>query len=561
MPLLSLYLMKLTVDAVTAGIASPDKGAAFRHVLLLLILAGLITITTAALDSVTMLVTGEQAQAVTDRMHALIHGKAVECDLGYYENADYHDTLHRAQQEAPFRPTVIVTSVFQLAQNSLSLLGIAGLIVTLHPGVTLVVFAAALPAALVRIRSAREGYTLDRSLTLVARQAHYFNDLLTTQPFAKEIRLFNLGPLLIERSAGLREYLRRARRGLALRRSMRDLAAQMAAAIPVVGFYVFIAARTLAGAISLGSLVMYYQALQRAQGYLRAVLNGAAGLYEHNLFLANLYEFLDLEPRVTDPPCPRQVPSPMRTGLVVDRVSFQYPGAERRALDEVSLHIRPGEVIALVGENGSGKTTLVKLLCRLYDAEQGGISIDGVDLREFKVADLRREISVVFQDYVHYYLTARENIWFGNTDLAPDDPRVIEAARRSGADSVIRELRDGYDTHLGRWLEDGEELSVGQWQKVALARAFLRDAQILILDEPSSALDPRAEMELFEKFRELVRDRTAILISHRLSTVKMADRIYVMQRGRIVESGTHSELVDRQARYAELFEAQARSYR
>jgi ATP-binding cassette subfamily B protein len=251
----------------------------------------------------------------------------------------------------------------------------------------------------------------------------------------------------------------------------------------------------------------------------------------------------------------------MRTGIRFDRVSFQYATSPRQALDEVSLTIRPGEVVALVGANGSGKTTLVKLLCRLYDPTCGTISIDGIDLRQFRTTDLRREISVVFQDYVHYDLTARENVWLGNLDLPVDHDRIVAAARLSGADEVIARLKNGYETVLGKWLENGEELSIGEWQKVALARAFLRDAQIMVLDEPTSSLDPRAEAEVFEQFRRLIGGRSAILISHRLSTVRMADRIYVLEEGRIVESGTHDELVDRGATYAHLFESQARHYK
>jgi ATP-binding cassette subfamily B protein len=242
-------------------------------------------------------------------------------------------------------------------------------------------------------------------------------------------------------------------------------------------------------------------------------------------------------------------------------VSFQYPGSDRKAIDSISLTVRPGEVVALVGENGSGKTTLIKLLCRLYDPASGSIRIDGTEICQYDPASLRGQISVVFQDYVAYHLTARENIWLGSPELPADDERIMDAARRSGADDVIRRLAQGYDTMLGKWIEPGEELSVGEWQKVALARAFLRDAQILVLDEPTSGMDARAEYELFDRFRHLIRGRTAILISHRLSSVRMADRIYVLDRGQVVECGTHDELVDARGTYARLFEMQAHSYR
>lgn len=297
------------------------------------------------------------------------------------------------------------------------------------------------------------------------------------------------------------------------------------------------------------------------QGFLHLLLASLAQLYEDNLFLSNLYEFLDLKRTVKEPAEPSPVPQPMQRGIVVDHVSFQYPEGSRKVLEDISLNINPGEVVALVGENGSGKTTLIKLLCRLYDPTSGTITFDGMDLRQFETKALRREIAIIFQDYAHFHLTARENIWFGNTDLAPDDERIMAAARRAGADEVIRALPQGYETILGKRFAAGEELSVGEWQKVALARAFMRDAQIIVLDEPTSSMDAKAEYEAFQNFHQLVRGRTAILISHRFSTVRMADRIYVLEQGHVSESGSHDELLRQKGTYARLFEMQAHHYR
>jgi len=306
---------------------------------------------------------------------------------------------------------------------------------------------------------------------------------------------------------------------------------------------------------------MDYQAFQRVQGSLQGMLGTLAGLHSDSLSLSNLYEFLDLKRTVVKPVAAQPVPRPMQRGMVIDRVSFRYPGGARQALEEVSLVIRPGEVVALVGENGCGKTTLVKLMCRLYDPTGGTITIDGTDLREFETHALRSELAVIFQDYARYHLSAMENIWLGNAAQPPDPDRIAAAARRSGADDVIRALPRGYDTMLGKWFADGEELSMGEWQKVALARAFLRDAQILVLDEPTSSMDARAEYEVFRRFRQLVEGRSAVLISHRFPTVRMADRIFVMEQGRIIENGTHDELVSAGGTYARLFEMQARHYR
>jgi len=561
LPLLSLYLMKLVVDAVTTGLAAPDKGVAFGRVALLIGLTGVVTLVGALCRSIAGLVSETQAQVVTDHVYDILHAKSIEVDLEYYENSQYYDTLHRAQQEAPYRPTHILNSLVQVGQSGVSLLAISGLLLSFHWGVAAILFAASIPGVLVRLRYANKIYRWQRKQTPAERRAWYFNWMLTRDRHAKEIRLFDLGSLFRRRFRDERAQLRRERLEIATRRSIAELVTQVGATLAVFGSYAFIAYRTVQGTITLGDLVMYYQAFQRGQDYLREVLGGLAGLYEDNLFLSNLYEFLDLKPKVVEPHHPKPVPRPMQTGLVFDCVSFQYPTGTRKALKDITLTIRPGEHVALVGENGSGKTTLIKLLCRLYDPTDGIITFDGLDLRQLEIAALRREISVIFQDYAHYHLTARENIWFGDVGLPPDDERIVAAARDSGADGIITGLPQGYETTLGKWFEDGEELSIGEWQKVALARAFLRAAQIIVLDEPTSALDARAEYEVFKKFRQLAAGRTAILISHRFSTVKMADCIYVLNSGRIIESGTHEELVRRNGTYARLFETQAQYYR
>ncbi|MGI9077311.1 MAG: ABC transporter ATP-binding protein, partial [Gemmatimonadaceae bacterium] len=322
-----------------------------------------------------------------------------------------------------------------------------------------------------------------------------------------------------------------------------------------------IAQRALAGAVTIGDVVMYFGAFQRAQDFFRDMLAGFAGLYEDNLFLTDFKKFIELKPTVVNTSRPRLFPRPIRKGIEFDQVTFRYPGTDNEVLKNVSFAVHPGEHVALVGENGSGKTTLVKLLCRLYDPTEGVIRIDGIDLRDLSLDDLRAELSVVFQDYARYQLTVRDNIWVGNVSLPSDSPRIAEAARRTGADSIIQSLPKGYDTMLGRQFDQGAELSLGQWQKLALARAFLRETQLLVLDEPTAALDPRAEAEVFDQFQELAKGRTAILISHRLSTVRNTDRILVLVNGHIAEVGAHDELVERAGVYADLFETQARPYR
>jgi len=561
LPLVSLYLTKLVVDAVTTALASPDKGAAFGQVALLIGFMGGVALVGALCRSIAGLVSEAQGQVVTDHVSDLLHAKSIEIDLEYYESAQYYDKLHRAQREAPFRPIRILNGLGQVAQSGISLLAMAGLLFSFHWGIVAILFAAAVPGLLVRLKYAGQTYRWQRQRTPAERQSWYFHWMLTGDVHAKEIRLFDLGSLFMGRFRDLRQQLRRERLEIATRRSIAELVGQASATIAIFGSYAFIAYRTVQGAITLGDLVMYYQAFQRGQGFLRDILSGLAGLYEDNLFLSNLHEFFELKPKVVEPLHPGPVPCPMPPGIAFDHVSFRYPTGIRKVLEDVTLTIRPGEVVALVGENGSGKTTLIKLLCRLYDPTSGIITLDGIDLRRLETTALRRGISIIFQDYAQYHLTARENIWLGNVVLPPDQERIVAAARHAGADEVITGLPQGYETILGKWFENGEELSVGEWQKVALARAFLRDAQIIVLDEPTSALDARAEYEVFKKFRQLAEGRTVVLISHRFSTVRMADRIFVLEDGRIIESGAHDELVRRGGTYARLFETQAQYYR
>ena len=561
LPLFAVYLMKLIVDAVTQGITAADHAAAFRTAAFYILLAAAVGLATALLRSLGTLVSEAMGQVVTDHVSDIIHSKSIAVDLEYYENSKYYDALHRAQQEAPSRPMRIVTDLLSTAQSFISMIAMAALLFTLHWSVGLIVVLAAIPGALVRVRFSRKMYAWQRARTMAERQTWYFHWLLTDGTRAKEVRLFGLGELFRGLYRDLRQILRTERIGIATRRAWADFASGAAAVLAIFGIFAYIVWQTISGAISLGSMVMYYQAFQTGLSSLQAVLGGLAGLYEDNLFLTYYHEFMTLEPRVLAPAKPAPIPRPMTEGIRFEAVDFSYPDTARTALAGISLTVRPGEVAALVGPNGSGKTTLVKLLCRLYDPTAGAITLDGADLRSFDVDELRRHMSVIFQDFAQYQLTARENIRVGNVDLAGDDPAIEAAARDAGADPVIQGLRHGYDTMLGKWFEEGEELSVGEWQKVALARAFVRDAQILVFDEPTSALDPETEWRVFQHIKELARGRAVVLISHRFSTVRTADRIHILDGGRIVESGDHDELMALQGRYAHMYEVQARAYR
>ncbi len=563
-PLLAVYLMKLIVDAVTQGVTEQDHAAAFRTAAVYIGIAAAVGLAAALLRSLSALTSEALGQTVTDHVSDLIHAQSIAVDLEYYEDPAYYDTLQRAQNEAPSRPTKIVNDLLTTGQSAISMIAMAGLLFTLHWSIGLIVVLAAIPGAWVRMRYSKVMYHWQRDRTSSERQAWYAHWLLTGGPHAKEIRLFGLGELFRAMFRDLRTVLRGERIGIARRRSLWDFLSGVVAVLATFGTFAYIAWQTIYGAISLGSMVMYYQAFQTGLSSLQSVLQGMAGLYEDNLFLTYYHEFMELEPRVTAPAQPAPVPRPMREGIRFTGVDFAYPDTERTALAGIDLEIRPGEVAALVGANGSGKTTLVKLLCRLYDPTAGSITLDGAELGAYDVVALRREMSVIFQDFSQYQFTARENIRVGNVELtagAPETEAAVEAAARdAGADGVIGGLRKGYDTPLGKWFDDGEELSVGEWQKVALARAFVRDAQILVLDEPTSALDPESEWSVFEHIRELAEGRAVVLISHRFSTVRSADRIHILSEGRIVESGTHDELIALGGRYARMYEVQARAY-
>ncbi len=560
LPLANLYLLKLLVDSVTASVGAADQGAALNRVLLYVVLMAAFSLLSTVIGLVAGIVSQTQAMIVTDYMQDIVHTRSVAIDLEFYESPEFYDTLRRAQGEASMRPMRILQGLLQLGRDAVSLLAISGLLLSFNWVFVVVLLAAVAPGFVVRIWYSGTLYRWQRARTATERKTWYYTWMLTGEQHAKEIRLFGLGKLFMDRFRDLRVRLRFERLQLARRQAVFSFVAQLASTLAIYGAYALIAHRALSGAISLGDLVMAFQAFQRGQGYLQSALQSLAGLYEDNLFIADLDEFLRLEPHVVSSAHPRPFPRPLARGIAFEGVSFTYPGGTRQALHDITLTIQPGEKIALVGENGSGKTTLIKLLCRLYDPTEGRITLDGIDLRDLALADLRRAISVIMQDYVQYNLTVEDNIWFGNVGAPPDRTRIARVAQESGAHEVVARLPREYDTVLGKMFQDGEQLSIGEWQKIALARAFLRDTEIIILDEPTSALDARAEYEVFRKLHALAEGQTAITISHRFSTVRTADRIVVLDGGRIVEHGPHEVLLRQGGQYAHLFTLQASQY-
>jgi len=557
-PFLRLYTMKLLLDSITTG-AVADRD--FREVIPLIVAMGAINLLSAFMGSIGRLVSELQSQRVSDRMFEILHEKSANVDLEHYETPSYYDIMSRAQSEARGVPLQLSNRIKDIISNFVRLFSLGGALLVFDWRLFVLLVLPIVPRIGIRFYFIDEIQKWVMRRTATQRHASYYNNLLTSDNHAKELRLFDLGDLFQERFYRIRRKLLSEKFELLKRRTKAEFSTTLLSVIAMWGAYAFIAIEAVDGAITVGDLVLYNQSFRKAYDAIWSLLQGVAGLYEDMRYLSYLFEFLDFQPQIVDPPDPTPLPKPMRSGMEFQHVDFRYPGSARQALTDVSLKLQPGEVIALVGENGSGKTTLTKLLCRLYDPSAGQISIDGVDLRDFSVRDLRSQISVIFQDYAKYHMTARENIWLGNIDRDPSDRAIERAARRSGADEVIRTLPDGYDNLLGKRFEGGEELSIGQWQKVSIARAFLRQSQIVVLDEPTSALDPKAEYEVFRKFRELLEDQAAVLVTHRLSTVKMADCIYVLEGGRIVESGPHDALIARDGLYAQLFETQAQNYR
>ena len=559
LPLIPLYLMKRLIDSIESVINGTDT-TSFHSIGIIIAVMGGAALLSALVNSIAGIVEQTQARVVTDYMQDILHKKSIEVDLTYYEDSKFYDTMHRAQGEAPYRPTSIVNGLIRTVQSSISLLAMVGLLLSFHWIVAVVLLAAALPGVFVKLKFSRVNWNWQRKRTETERKAWYKHWLLTSVSHAKELRLFGLGEFFREKYLSLRVIIREEALGIAKRRAASDLGTQVVATVLIYGSLAFIAKRAFAGLITIGGMVMYFQAFQRGLGYLKGLLGSIAGLYEGNLFLANLFDFLDIKPSVVDPENPRPFPSRITEGIVFDNVNFKYSSSRKSVLNNISLSIKSGEMLALVGENGSGKTTLVKLLCRLYDPSSGTIRVDGTSIKDFRVDDHRGHIGVIFQDYAKYHLTVNENIGLGDIKNSPDDSTIRKAAEAAGADSVISKLPDGYNTVLGRSFKNGKELSIGEWQKIALARAFVRDAPVVILDEPTSALDSKAEQAVFEKFRELVKGKTSLIISHRFSTVRMADKIAVMHGGRIIEYGTHEELMAEHGRYFDMYTIQASAY-
>ena len=558
LPAATAFVGSRIVDSVVAAMRSGGTDAS--RVLEFVLLEGVLVASIAAAQRGISFCQSLLRAQLGQRVNVMILEKALTLELQHFEDSEFYDKLTRARREASSRPLSLVMRTFGLVQNGISLVSYGTLLAHFSPWAVAVLLLAGLPAFIAEAKFSGDAFRLFRWRSPETRMQLYLETVLAREDHAKEVKLYGLGPRLLQRYRDIFGRLYKEDRALTIQRDAWGFGLGLIGTSALYGAYVWIALSTVHGAITLGQMTMYLMLFRQGQSAVSAMLSAVGGMYEDNLYLSTLYEYLE-----TEVPEPKgsviHGPHP-EDGIRFEDVSFQYPGAEQPALEHVTLHLIPGASLALVGENGSGKTTLIKLLTRLYEPSSGRILLDGQDLGEWEEQALRQRIGVIFQDFTRYQMLVGENVGAGDERYFEDEPRWREAAEKGRASEFIETLPTGYQTQLGKWFKDGRELSGGQWQKIALSRAFMRTrADILVLDEPTAAMDAQAEAEVFEHFRQLSKGRITILISHRFSTVRMADQIAVLDRGRIVEQGSHEELMKLNGNYAHLFTLQARGYR
>lgn len=562
LPAAVAYVGSLIVDAVVASIqgAADARAALTNHTLWLVAGEGLLVALIAGAQRGLNLCQSLLRAQLGQRVNGMILEKALTLELSHFENSEFYDKLTRARREASSRPLSLVTRTFGLLQNGISLLSFGSLLLHFSPWAVVVLILAGLPAFLAEAKFSGDKFRLFLWRSPETRMQLYLETVLAREDHAKEVKLFGLGPLFLKRYREIFAKLYREDRNLTIRRDTWGFFLGLIATATLYGAYAWIALSAIATRITLGQMTMYLMLFRQGQSAVSAILSAVGGMYEDNLYLSTLYDYLETPVNGTKG---KAVHGPKPDdGIRFENVSFTYPDAEQPTLVDIDLHIRPGESLALVGENGSGKTTLIKLLTRLYAPTAGRILLDGQDLREWDEVALRDRIGVIFQDFTRYQLLLGENIGAGDVRHFEDESRWQEAGEKGMAAPIVATLPDGYRTPLGKWFNDGRELSGGQWQKIALSRAFMRSrADILVLDEPTSAMDASAEATIFEHFRTLTHGRIAILISHRFSTVRMADQIVVIENGRIIERGSHDQLMQLNGHYSHLFSLQAKGYR
>ncbi|WP_420456409.1 ABC transporter ATP-binding protein [Rubrivirga sp.] len=549
-PPIVISLTKRVVDAANAAVGAGLSAETLVPVLVPVgAMAALYALQQVA-SSVTEWVTVAQGELVEDHVKSLIHERSVASDYGFYESPDYHDLLEQVNAQAGSRTLQLLQGLGAFAQSSVTLVSLAALLMSYSVLIPVALVASTVPAFLIVVRHNRRYHAWWKGATPRRRRVRYYDSVLTSDATAAEVRIYGLGDWLRATYRSLRAVLFRERVVLVRRQSLAKLGAVASASVVTLAVLAWVGLRAVRGEATLGDIALFYQAFSKGQSVVNALLQSVGQVYTHTLFLEHLHAFLGQTDELRDPPDPVPVPAPFRRGIAFEGVTFRYPGAQAPALRAFDLEVPAGKVVAMVGENGAGKSTFIKLLCRFYDPDQGRVTIDGIDLRSFAQDDLRRQISVMFQSPTRYHMTVEQNIRLGDLDSDAGAEAVREAARGSGADALFEGLPKGYKTPLGRWFQGGVELSGGEWQRVALARSFFRQASLVVLDEPTSAMDSWTEHEWLTRFREMVAGQTALLITHRFTTAMRADVIHVVEHGAVVESGSHAELLELGGRYA-----------
>ncbi len=561
LPAIAAYLGQLIVDTVLESVeiyqhqGTVDYWPALQLLLLEAIVIALMAAASRGISAQQSLLRAMMGQ----RVNVMILEKAQTLSLAQFEDSEFYDKLTRARREASIRPLALVNKTFSLMQNSIALFSFAILLIQFSPWALLMLFIAALPVFFSEAKFSGDAFNLSRWRSPELRRQMYLETVLAREDSIKEVKLFNLGPLLLNKYKEIFNTVFSAERRLIIRRDLWGFFLGLLGTLAFYLAYAWIVIDTIHGMITLGQMTMYLLVFKQGQSAISTNLTAISGMYEDNLYLSNLYEYLE-QPVEAELGEATEGPAP-NDGIRFENVSFRYPGAEKPALQQINLHLLPGQSLALVGDNGSGKTTLIKLMTRLYQPNEGRILLDGLDINQWSPSRLRERIGVIFQDFVRYQFLVGENLGAGDVNAFYDEARWQEAGELGLADSFIQELPQHYHTQLGRWFKGGQELSGGQWQKIALGRAFMRSgADILVLDEPTAAMDAEAEAQVFEHFRQHAKQRMVILISHRFSSVRMADKIVLLRHGQILEEGNHASLMAQNGRYAELFTLQAKGY-
>ena len=561
MPAAIAFVGQFIVDSVVAAVQQSGevREQARSDVLFYVLLeAGLVVIMTGA-QRVNTVCQSILRVLLGNKVNVMILEKALTLELAHFEDSEYYDKLVRARREASSRPLSLVTKTFDVIKDFISLLAVGGLLFQFSPYAVLLLGLAGVPAFVAEARFSGEAFRIYRRRSAERRKQIYLEMVLTREDGVKEVKLLQLGKVFLQRYIDIFRRIYKEDRSLVLRRGFWGYVLGLLASAAFYFAYGWVAFAAIATTITIGQMTMYVALFRQGQTAVTSSLTAINGMYEDNLYLSNLTEYL--EHQVPEPSGDKLAGPDPQDGIRFNNVSFYYPGSNRPALENINLHIRPGESLAIVGENGSGKTTLIKLLTRLYSPTEGTITFEGLDLREWDLATLRQKIGVIFQDFARYQLLVGENIGVGDIRHIEDEDRIAEAADKGLAADFIDDLPAGYGTQLGTWFRAGSELSGGQWQKIALSRAFMRsEADVLILDEPTAAIDAKAEAEIFAHFRDLTANRISIIISHRFSTVRMADHIIVLDKAHIIEEGDHQSLLESAGQYARLFKLQAAGY-